>query len=159
MAASREASGGERGIPDGLLIGVIAFLLGLTVLVWTATGLSGLLAHGAWPQGVTFGRTPTAVRELMQRPHDLPGAWGATPAGELSGWGLFWGVFIGQLLVLLVVTVAVLARVSRWRAERAERRADRRARAEARYEEARALRTEPEPEPQPVHPAGCGCRG
>lgn len=49
-------SGG--GIPDGLLIGLLAFLLGLTLLAWTATGLAGLFAHGAWPEGVTLAETP-----------------------------------------------------------------------------------------------------
>ncbi|MEV6109082.1 type VI secretion protein [Streptomyces sp. NPDC051940] len=130
MAVPRETSSSERGIPDALLIGVIAFLLGLTVLVWTATGLAGLLAHGSWPPGVTFARTPAAMRELMQEPHDLAGAWPRTPAAALSGWGLFWGVFIGQLLVLLVLTVASMTRVARWRADRADRRADRLAAAE-----------------------------
>ncbi|MFE2075533.1 type VI secretion protein, partial [Streptomyces misionensis] len=106
---------GQGGIPDGLLLGVLAFLLGITVLVWTATGLAALFAKGAWPAGVAFVRTPVAMRHLLGRPHDLAGAWPDTPASQLSGWGLFWGLFIAQLMVLLVLTVFVLGTVARWR--------------------------------------------
>lgn len=49
---------GQGGMPDGMLVGLLVFVLGMTVLVWTATGLAGLFAHGAWPTGVTFTRTP-----------------------------------------------------------------------------------------------------
>ncbi|MCX4730654.1 type IV secretory system conjugative DNA transfer family protein [Streptomyces sp. NBC_01363] len=118
-------SGGSGGIPDGLLIGLLAFLLGLTLLAWTATGLSGLFAHGAWPDGVTLPETPLAMRRLVTAPHDLPAAWPNTPAGEFSGYGLFWGLFIGELMVLLVLTVFVLGVVARWRAVRARQRSDR----------------------------------
>ncbi|MBO8203386.1 hypothetical protein JW613_34655 [Streptomyces smyrnaeus] len=103
-------------------MGVLAFLLGLTVFVWTATGLAGLLSHGAWPDDVTFGRTPLAVRELITEPHDIPGAWPSTPRGQLSGYGLFWGVFISQLMVLMVLTVFVMGTVARARAVRKARR-------------------------------------
>ncbi|MGW2558530.1 type VI secretion protein [Streptomyces sp. NPDC001514] len=111
----------ERGIPDGLLVGLLGFLLGLTLLVWTATGLAGLFAHGAWPDGVTFTRTPLAMRSLASEPHDLPAAWPSTPAGRLSGYGLFWGLLIGELMVLVVLTVFVLGTLARWRAVRASR--------------------------------------
>ncbi|MEU2307868.1 type IV secretory system conjugative DNA transfer family protein [Streptomyces misionensis] len=117
---------GQGGIPDGLLLGVLAFLLGITVLVWTATGLAALFAKGAWPAGVAFVRTPVAMRHLLGRPHDLAGAWPDTPASQLSGWGLFWGLFIAQLMVLLVLTVFVLGTVARWRAARARARAAKR---------------------------------
>ncbi|WP_030267499.1 hypothetical protein [Streptomyces violens] len=117
----------ERGIPDSLLVGVLAFLLGLTVLVWLATGLSGLFAHGNWPDGLSFARTPLAMRELATQPHDLPAAWPATPDGQLSGYGLFWGVFISELMVLVVLTIFALGTITRFRAVRAERRANRRA--------------------------------
>ncbi|MFJ9664179.1 type VI secretion protein [Streptomyces sp. NPDC101219] len=120
-----EGTDGRGGIPDGLLIGILGFLLGMTTLVWTATGLAGLLAHGAWPSGVTFTRTPLAMRFLIAEPHDLPGAWPDTPAGALSGYGLFWGLFIGQLMILMVLTVFVLGTVARWRAGRVRRRAER----------------------------------
>ncbi|MEU6808902.1 TraM recognition domain-containing protein [Streptomyces sp. NPDC046831] len=121
QAAHRD---GRTGVPDGLLVGLLGFLLGMTLLVWTATGLAGLFAHGAWPSGVTFARTPLAMRHLVGRPHDLPGAWPDTPPGGLSGYGLFWGLFIGQLMVLFVLTVFVIGTVARWRAGRLRRRAE-----------------------------------
>ncbi|MER5888318.1 type IV secretory system conjugative DNA transfer family protein [Streptomyces sp. NPDC001941] len=111
----------ERGIPDALLVGVLAFVLGLTVLVWTATGLSGLFAHGAWPDQVTFTNTPQAMRALAARPHDLPGAWPTTPAPQLSGYGLFWGLLIGQLMILMVLTIFTLGTWARWRTVRRNR--------------------------------------
>ncbi|MFJ9032128.1 type IV secretory system conjugative DNA transfer family protein [Streptomyces sp. NPDC102274] len=110
------------GIPDGLLVGLLGFLLGLAVLVWTATGLAGLFTHGAWPRGVTFTRTPLAIRQLVQAPHDITGAWPDTPAGELSGYGLFWGLLISQMMVLVVLTVFVLGVATRYRVVRARRR-------------------------------------
>lgn len=113
---------GAGGIPDGLLIGLLVFLLGLTLLAWTATGLAGLLAHGGWPEGVTLAETPPAMRRLVEAPHDLPAAWPATPAGELSGYGLFWGLFIGELMVLVVLTVFVMGVIARWRGVRARQR-------------------------------------
>ncbi|MEV7990780.1 type VI secretion protein [Streptomyces sp. NPDC086077] len=116
----REAQG---GIPDGLLIGILGFLLGMTLLVWTATGLAGLFAHGAWPRGVTFTGTPLAMRHLIAQPHDITGAWPQTPGAQLSGYGLFWGLFIGQLMVLLVLTLFVMGTVARWRAGKVNRRA------------------------------------
>ncbi|WP_199863174.1 type IV secretory system conjugative DNA transfer family protein [Streptomyces sp. CB00316] len=113
------------GIPDGLLVGLIGFLFAATLLAWTATGLAGLLAHGSWPDGVTFTQTPLALRELATAPQDLPGAWPTTPASQLSGYGLFWGLFIGELMVLVVLTVFVLGSVVRWRAVRERRREER----------------------------------
>ncbi|MDN3028824.1 type IV secretory system conjugative DNA transfer family protein [Streptomyces sp. S.PB5] len=115
--------GGQGGIPDGLLIGILVFLLGMTLLIWSATGLAGLFANGSWPDGVTFTRTPLAMRQLIGDPHDMPGAWPETPAAQLSGYGLFWGLFIGQLMVLVVLTVFVLGTVARWKAVRRARRA------------------------------------
>ncbi|MGW0474564.1 TraM recognition domain-containing protein [Streptomyces coeruleorubidus] len=115
----------QGGIPDGLLVGILAFILGMTLLVWTATGLAALFAYGSWPSGVTFTRTPMAMRGLIAQPHDIPGAWPDTPPGELSGYGLFWGLFIGQLMILVVLTVFVMGTLARWRAVRARRRAER----------------------------------
>ncbi|MFE2943998.1 type VI secretion protein [Streptomyces sp. NPDC059255] len=124
--------GGQGGIPDGLLVGLLGFLLGLTLLVWTATGLAGLFTHGAWPRGVTFVRTPMAMRELASAPHDLPGAWPETPPGELSGYGLFWGLLISQLMVLTVLTVFVLGVTARYRVVRARRKEQQRYEQDAR---------------------------
>lgn len=96
----------------------------MTLMVWSATGLAGLFAHGDWPQGVTFARTPLAMRQLIGRPRDIPGAWPETPAGHLSGYGLFWGLLIGQLMILIVLTVFVLGTVARWKAVRRARRTE-----------------------------------
>ncbi|MGW3216152.1 type IV secretory system conjugative DNA transfer family protein [Streptomyces parvus] len=116
---------GGGGIPDGLLIGLLALLLAATLVTWTATGLAGLLAHGTWPDGVTFIRAPLALRELATAPQGLPAAWPETPPAQLSGYGLFWGLFIGELMVLLVLTVFTLGVVSRGRAVRERRREER----------------------------------
>ncbi|MEU6817466.1 type VI secretion protein [Streptomyces sp. NPDC046860] len=114
-------AGQGGGVPDGLLVGLLGFLLGMTVLVWTATGLAALFSHGAWPAPLAFTRTPLAIRHLIGSPHDLAGAWPDTPPDQLAGWGLFWGLFIGQLLILLVLTVFVLGTLARWRAGRVRR--------------------------------------
>ncbi|WP_063787257.1 hypothetical protein [Streptomyces sp. NBRC 110028] len=115
----------QGGIPDGLLLGLIAFLLGLTVLIWSATGLSALFAHGAWPDGLSFLHTPLALRHLVEEPHNLAAAWPATPKTQLSGYGLFWGVFISELMVLIVLAVFAIGTLTRYRLVRAKRRAAR----------------------------------
>ncbi|MFF8566406.1 type VI secretion protein [Streptomyces albidoflavus] len=121
--SSADAAPAQRGVPDGLLIGVLAFLLASTCLVWTATGLAGLLSHGAWPDGVEFTRTPAALRSLLSAPQDLPAAWPGTPPGQLSGWGLFWGLAIGQLLLVLTLALAVAFSLARRKAARRDRAA------------------------------------
>jgi hypothetical protein len=103
------------GLPDGLVVGLIALLLGVTLLVWTATGIAGLLSHGGWPSDVHFTRTPRAMRALAQQPHDVAAAWPGAAPGELPGSGLFWGVFVGQFMVLAVIAVWALNAVSRLR--------------------------------------------
>ncbi|MFR9675894.1 type VI secretion protein [Streptomyces sp. TR02-1] len=113
---------GNRGVPDGMLVGALALVLAAAGLVWSATGLSALLGHGHWPDGLSFSRTPLALRHLATDPRDVAGAWPDVPAGQLSGLGLFWGVFIGQLMVLLVLAVFVIGTVTRGRAVRASRR-------------------------------------
>lgn len=70
---------GGGGIPDGLLIGLLGLLFAATLVAWTATGLAGLFTHGAWPDGVTFTRSPLALRELATAPQDLAAAWPGTP--------------------------------------------------------------------------------
>ncbi|MEU5328942.1 type IV secretory system conjugative DNA transfer family protein [Streptomyces parvus] len=169
---------GGGGVPDGLLIGLLALLLAATLVAWTATGLAGLLAHGAWPDGVTFTRSPLALRELATAPQDLPAAWPETPPGQLSGYGLFWGLFIGELMVLLVLAVFTLGVVSRGRAVRERRREERafkahepqlptdrpvqeqaqpeaqapQARAQAQAPQARAPQPQAPPQPHPITP-------
>ncbi|MCH5674823.1 type IV secretory system conjugative DNA transfer family protein [Streptomyces gilvus] len=139
----RDEREGQGGIPDGLLVGILAFLLGMTLMVWTATGLAGLFAKGSWPDGVSFTRTPLAMRHLIGRPHDITGAWPDTPTAQLSGYGLFWGLFIGQLMVLFVLIVFVMGTLARWRAGRARRRLEH----AAAVERATAATTAPIPEP------------
>ncbi|ATW49325.1 type IV secretory system conjugative DNA transfer family protein [Streptomyces peucetius] len=154
---SREQDGRRRegGVPDGLLVGLLGFLLGLTLLVWSATGLAGLFAHGAWPTGVTFTNTPTAVRTLASAPDDLAAAWPATPPGELSGYGLFWGLLIGQLMVLIVLTVFTLGTLARWRAVRASARETGRVRSHEREQRPVAAREQvaSQERPTPERPA------
>ncbi|MBI0300405.1 hypothetical protein JBE04_39615, partial [Streptomyces sp. PRKS01-29] len=128
----------ERGIPDGLLVGAIAFLLGTLGLMWSATGLSGLFSHGAWPDNLTFMRAPVALRHLLQEPHDLAAAWPDTPKDQLSGYGLFWGIFISELMVLIVLTIFVMGTLARYRVVRAQRRVTR-ATARAKAAEAKRL--------------------
>ncbi|GAA2260721.1 type IV secretory system conjugative DNA transfer family protein [Streptomyces atrovirens] len=140
-------TGGQGGIPDGLLISILAFLIGVTAVVWTATGLAGLFAHGHWPSGVTFTRAPVAVRHLVADPQNLPAAWPDTPEADLSGYGLFWGLLIGQLMILAVLTVFTVGTVARWRAVRARRRTGRATRAPQRRPEPEHL---PEQEAQPT---------
>ncbi|MFJ5308281.1 type IV secretory system conjugative DNA transfer family protein [Streptomyces sp. NPDC088350] len=135
------------GIPDGLLIGLLAFLLGMTLLVWSAAGLAALFSKGAWPTGVTFARTPLAMRHLIGQPHDITGAWPETPPTQLSGYGLFWGLFIGQLMVLFVLTVFTMGTVARWRAVRARARTEQQT---PEVHEVPAQRPEPQPQPQPT---------
>lgn len=133
----------QGGIPDGLLVGLLAFLLGMTLLVWSAAGLAGCFSRGSWPHGVTFARTPLAMRHLIGQPHDLAGAWPNTPPAQLSGYGLFWGLFIGQLMVLFVLTVFAMGTMARWRAVRAKSRAER----AAAVERATAAASAPDPAP------------
>lgn len=112
----------QRGIPDGLLTTGLLLLLGLTGLVWTATGTAALFARGAWPSGLRFSSTPMALRSLLTQPGDLPAAWPDLPARQLPGPGLFWGVLIGELMVLCVLAVFVIGTIARYRAVRAHRK-------------------------------------
>ncbi|MFI5885200.1 type IV secretory system conjugative DNA transfer family protein [Streptomyces sp. NPDC051554] len=135
----------QGGIPDGLLVSLLAFLIGMTLLVWSATGLAALFSKGSWPTGVTFARTPMAMRHLIAQPHDITGAWPQSPPAEFSGYGLFWGLFIGQLMILVVLTVFVMGTLARWRAVRARNRTEQPA---PEVHEVPAQRPEPQPQPQ-----------
>ncbi|MFC8825114.1 type IV secretory system conjugative DNA transfer family protein [Streptomyces sp. NPDC057137] len=147
--------GDQRGIPDGLILGVLGFLLGVTLFAWLATGLAAVFAHGSWPDSVTFMRTPMAVRQLVSAPDDLPAAWPDTPPGELSGYGLFWGLFIGELMVAAVLAVFVLGVVTRRRALRTVRLRERERAHELAEERAdeRVREAPAQPTPTPVAPA------
>ncbi|MEU7733151.1 type IV secretory system conjugative DNA transfer family protein [Streptomyces griseus] len=138
------------GIPDGLLIGLLGLLLAATLVGWTATGLAGLLAHGAWPDGVTFTRSPLALRELATAPQDLAAAWPGTPPAQLSGYGLFWGLFIGELMVLVVLVVFALGVVARGRAVRERRREERTLEAPEKQPPAQAPSRHQPPSPAPA---------
>ncbi|MEV5506166.1 type IV secretory system conjugative DNA transfer family protein [Streptomyces orinoci] len=122
-ARGQGAGQGTGGVPDGLLVSALAFLLGVTFLVWTGTGLAAFFTHGDWPDGVTLLRTPLALRHLMSDPRDLPGAWPDAPKGSLSGYGLFWGITISEALVLTVLAVFAIGTVTRWRRGTKARRA------------------------------------
>ncbi|MDX6354960.1 MAG: hypothetical protein QOF98_1863, partial [Streptomyces sp.] len=144
----------QGGLPDGLLVGFIGFLLGVTLLVWTATGIAGLFSHGAWPAEVHFTRTPRAMRSLISDPHSVAAAWPQAAPAELPGSGLFWGVFIGQLMVLLVLTVWVLNVVARLRDPGAQQR--RAAAAQAAREAKAQAASEADLEAEPADPPGYG---
>ncbi|WP_432248942.1 type VI secretion protein [Streptomyces sanyensis] len=135
MTAGRRTHGGHTGdgapqdrggggIPDGLLVALLAAVIGLGAVVWTGTGLAGLLAHGSWPDGVSYTGAPTALRSLVGSPQDLAAAWPDAPPGQLSGYGLFWGLVIGQVMLLVVLAVFALGTLARWRAVRAAARAE-----------------------------------
>jgi hypothetical protein len=123
MARNHSEQQPQGGVPDGLVVGVLGFLLGITVLSWTATGTAGLLAHGSWPTSLHFTRTPLAIRHLVGSPQDITGAWPASEPATLPRAGLFWGIFIGQLLLLFVLAVFLIGVVARYRIVRAARRA------------------------------------
>lgn len=163
----------EGGIPDGLILGIMGFLLGMTILVWTGTGIAGLVSHGAWPAEVHFTRTPVAMRHLIAEPHDIAGAWRPAPPEGLPGSGLFWGVFIGQLMVLFVLTVFVMGVIARTRLRHAARRTAALKAAEAAVEPETPVRprqapqrpleaptaVDPEPQSVPVGPAAAPTAG
>ncbi len=120
-----QATRREGGVPDGLLLALIGFLLGTTVLVWTGTGFAGLIDHGRWPRHLHFTRTPLALRQLVSKPQDLAAAWHQVPGADLPSPGLFWGIFISEILVLVVVGIFVVGTLTRFRAVRAAQRAKR----------------------------------
>ncbi|MFB4197002.1 type VI secretion protein [Streptomyces carpaticus] len=104
------------GVPDALLVGGLGFVLGLTVLTWTATGVAGWVAHGAWPDGVTFLRTATALRHFLTEPGDVAGAWPQADPETLPGAGLLWLIFLVLVIMLFGGVLWIAIRVARWRA-------------------------------------------
>ncbi|TDC67291.1 type VI secretion protein, partial [Streptomyces hainanensis] len=113
------------GIPDGLLLAALGLALAFTTLVWSATGLGGLLRHGAWPDGVSFLRTAGAVRTLLVAPRDVAGAWPGADPSTLPSAGVLWLTFLGQLVVLFCAALWVSVRVAHHRARRRTRVRDR----------------------------------
>nr|WP_186768347.1 type VI secretion protein [Streptomyces qinzhouensis] len=108
-----------------MIAGLIGAAAAALFLVWSSTGLAGLLAHGSWPSGVSFTRTAPALRSLIGAPDELSAAWPETPPNELSGYGLFWGLAIGQVMVLFVLGVFTVGTRARWKAVRRARHEER----------------------------------
>ncbi|MCE7083362.1 type VI secretion protein [Streptomyces sp. ST2-7A] len=109
---------GRGGVPDGVLVGVLGLATALTVLVWSATGIAGWIAHGAWPEGVTFIGTATALRSFLTAPSDIPAAWPAADPAGLPGAALLWLVFAALLIVLFSGFLWGAIRYGRWRGRR-----------------------------------------
>ncbi|NED91030.1 type VI secretion protein, partial [Streptomyces sp. SID11233] len=63
--------GRPGGVPDGVLLGVLVLALGVTLLLWLASGLAALFSHGAWPGAISLRNTPLALRSLLTDPKDL----------------------------------------------------------------------------------------
>jgi hypothetical protein len=123
--APRADRRGGSGVPDGLLVGGVLLLIGIATLVWTSTGLAGLVQHGRWPAGVAFQHTGRAVRSFLTAPRDVPEAWPDSPPAELPSGTMLWLVFLTQLVILFATALLIAMRVARWRARRAERRLER----------------------------------
>ncbi|ARQ69304.1 hypothetical protein [Streptomyces marincola] len=111
-------AGRGGGVPDALLVGALAFLVGITALTWTATGVAGWLAHGAWPADVTFLRTAHAMRSFLTAPGDVAAAWPRTDPEALPGAALLWAMFLLQVALLFSAVLWVSLRVARWRSGR-----------------------------------------
>jgi hypothetical protein len=112
----------ERGIPDGLIVGLLALLLGTTALVWAATELGGLVSHGHFPRPLPFLSTAGAIRHLATAPNDLPGAWPGTPAASLPSAAAFWLTFFALLALALLLLLSVATARAKRRAEHARER-------------------------------------
>ncbi|MBL1068644.1 type VI secretion protein [Streptomyces sp. 7-21] len=119
--AGKDAKRGG-GVPDVLLVGALGSLVGLAALVWTSTGLGGIVAHGAWPEGVAFTRTGTAVRSFLTAPGDVAAAWPRADPRELPGPTLLWLVFLTQVVVAFATVLLVSIQIARLRARRKARR-------------------------------------
>ncbi|MEV1010712.1 hypothetical protein [Streptomyces sp. NPDC049881] len=116
--APRPAPAGRGGVPDGLLVGALALMLALTALIWTATGLAGLVTGGAWPPGVTFFSTASAVRSFFTAPGDVASAWPEADPADLPGPAAVWIAFLLQLAALFFLALALYVRAARWRSRR-----------------------------------------
>jgi hypothetical protein len=124
-AKEQQQQRGGGGVPDGLLVGGVALLASLATLTWTASGLGGVVAHGSWPENVSFVRTGTALRSFLTAPNDVPAAWPDSPQEQLPSATVLWLVFLTQIVVLFSTVMLVAIQVARWRVKRQARRGKR----------------------------------
>ncbi|NJP67172.1 hypothetical protein [Streptomyces spiramenti] len=124
--ADRYGSGGAPtgrrggGVPDAAIVGSLALAISVTLLVWSSTGLGGLLRAGSWPEGVTFTSTAGALRSLLTAPADITAAWPQADATALPPGGVFWLIFAAQLVVVGGTVLWCAVRIGTRRARRAE---------------------------------------
>ncbi|MDT0323430.1 type VI secretion protein [Streptomyces millisiae] len=147
---SNDAPERRGGVPDALLVGALGLALGITTLVWTATGLAGLLRHGAWPDGVTFLRTAGALRSFLTAPRDVAAAWPAADPATLPSAALLWLTFLFQLVVLFSTALWISIRLAHFRARRRHREPP--AEPEPAPAPAPAVERAPEPAPPVIEP-------
>jgi hypothetical protein len=105
-------------VPDGLIVGGLAFLLGAVTLFWLATELAGLFSHGGFPRPLPFLDTPAAIRSLATAPNDLAAAWPGTPPSRLPGPAVFWTTFFVLLALLAALVLSVAITLTRARVHR-----------------------------------------
>lgn len=139
------------GVPDGVLLGGLGLLVGVTVLTWSATGLGGLAAHGRWPGGVTFLRTATAVRSFLTAPDDPAAAWPDADPAALPNAAVLWLMFLLQVALLFSAVLWVAVLLAR---RRSRREAPVSVAAPAPAQEPARLGRTPEPPGPPGTPVG-----
>jgi hypothetical protein len=105
------------GIPDGLVVGVLALLLGTVTLFWLCTALAALVTHGRLPHPLPFLDTAGAIRHLATQPNNLPRAWPDTPAGQLPSALAFWVTFFLLLAALAAAALSIAISLTRLRAK------------------------------------------
>src|SRR5581483_12318671 len=111
------------GIPDGVVVGVLALLLGSVALVWLCTALAALITHGRLPHPLPFLDTATAIRHLATSPNNLAAAWPGTPPAQLPSATAFWVTFFLLLAVLAGSALSIAISLARMRAKAAAARA------------------------------------
>jgi TraM recognition site of TraD and TraG len=141
-----------RGLPDGALVGILAFLLAAVTLVWVATGIAGAVQHGSWPD-IRFAHTALAIRRLTTAPSDIQGAWrNPQPVAGLPTATGFWTTLFVLVAALLTVAVLLTVAWTRFRAPVKARRALEAARAQAAAQAAAVGQPAVEAAPAPLAP-------
>jgi hypothetical protein len=114
MAADRPSGDGGRpgGVPDVLLIGVMAVLLVMPAAVWVATGVGGWFQHGRWPS-IGFGDAITAIKGLFFHPGHIALAWPAGDRSQLPSTWVFWTVLAVMVAVVATVVLDVALTIRR----------------------------------------------